>query len=259
MSTSEKEIKKEVKKEIKSFTKELDDKERLNQLEGLYQVNKRAGLFQCEDEWYDQSDLQTPTYKKMGLSKQEAVLLFLDHRYLGRKLLAEKYGVERLFPSDAKKQRNIIERIYADIRKKPDEYKEYITKEEIEDVATVVSSRVINNTVNLPNPYAPKGLVKSVAHIVATPVEDMAVKLNGISSKAANLVDLAFNNYKTKKDINGIDLKKVTDVLKTTYELERLAKGESTENIATYIKAEGLQDLDTFDLIEKLNNQRSGE
>lgn len=245
-----------IKKEITSFTKEMDDKEHIALLEELYQSHKLAGIPQAEDSYYEQSDLGTPTYKKVGFTKQEAVQIFLEHRYLGRKLIAEKYGVNRLFPGDPKKHRNIIERIYADIKKKPEEYAEFITPKEIQLVQDIVSTRVINNTVNLKDDGAMYGVVKSVKHIVSTPVRDMAVKLNDISSKSANILELVLNQYKTKKDIKDLDMKKVADTFKITFEAERLAKGESTQNIATYIKSEGLDKMDSDELIDVLNTQR---
>lgn len=233
----------------------IEDQERRKILEGIKEGYEKVGVPQIDPENYDQEDYSSPTYEKMGLTKKEAVQIFLDHRYMPRKLLAEKYGAELAFLNEKKKPVNIIQRIYQHVIKKPQEYEEYITKDDIRDISIAVIDRAGFDSKSM----AQYGSAKSVKAVIAQPVLDHAKKYEELTDKAANLVELIFSNYKNKKDVKSVDMKKAVDVLKALNDMKKLEKGQATEHVAHYVKTEELDKLDTSEIINIMNTQRSDQ
>lgn len=235
--------------------KDIEELERRKILEGMKESYLRCGVPQIDPEEYDQNDYASPTYVKMGLNEKEAAQIFLDHRYMPRGLLAEKYGAELAFFYEKRKPINIIQRIYQDVIKKPERYSEYITAEDIRDVNMNVINRAGFGSKELQS----YGAAKSVKAVIASPIIDAISKMEEITDKATNIVSLKLDSYKNKKDIKSLDVKKAVDVLKVVTDLKRLEKGEATEHIAHYVKTENLQDMDTNALINVMNSHRQAE
>lgn len=235
--------------------KDIEEREEIKILENLKLANERVGIPQIDPQNYDQADYSSPTYEKMGLTKEGAVQIFLDHRYLPRKLLAEKYGAQLAFFHERMKPINIIQRIYQDIVKKPERYEGLITDEDIKSITIAVADRTGFDGAS-PSGY---GTAKSVKAIIAQPIMDHAKKYEDLTDKAANLLELIFSNYKNKKDVKSLDIKKAVDVLKALNDMKKLEKGEATEHVAHYVKTEELDKLETSEIINMMNTQRSDQ
>ena len=236
--------------------KEIEDVERNKILEDIRNSWERSGIEQIRPENYDQSDFTTATWKKMGLSKKTAAQIFLDHRYLPRSLLAEKYGATLAFPNDKRKPVNIIQRIYQHVIRKPQDYAEYLTEKDIKEINDTVTSRAGFDKGGS-NSVMKYGANKSVRAIIAEPIQDAIEKMERMSDKAQNILEIKLDTYKNKGDVKSLDLKKAVEVVKVLNEMKRLEKGEATEHVAHYVKAEQLDKMDTSELINVMNSQRS--
>lgn len=241
---------------LKEILKEEERKERLDYLNRIYFQMKKAGKKQAEiNEEVDQNSLQVPTYVKISLNEQDVAEIFLEHRYSSRAVIAEKWGIERLFFGDDKKPTNIIQRLYADVMKNKDKYKDYLDDSAIEDVQRSVQTRLINHEAvgDFSMQY------KSVKHVMARPIVDMARKLEQVHEKSVNLLDLKLAGIKTKNDVKKEDILKIANVVKITGEQKRLANGETTQHVAHVIKQSGIDEMPISQLVEILNQQREDE
>jgi len=244
------------KKDLERNLAEIENSERLKILQSMRNAYIKMGVPQVDPQEYDQEDYSSPTYVKMNLNLAQASQIFLDHRYMPRKLLAEKYGAELVFFHEKKKPINIIQRIYQDVIKKPERYSEYLTQEDIDQINRAVVARSGFNEGLTPETY---GAAKSVRAIIANPIADYIEKMEGMVNKSANIMELKLDSYKNKKDVKSLDIKKAVEVLKIMTDLKRLEKGEATEHIAHYVKAEKLNDMDSSELINLMNAQRAAE
>lgn len=239
---------------LKELLKEEDMKERYIYLDRLYFQMKKAGIKQVElNPDVDQSSLQVPTFVKLSLTEQDVAAMFIEHRWSSRSMIAERWGIERLFgKDDPKKPNNVIQRMYADVVKNPDKYKDWVDKECIEDIQRCVQTRLVNHEAS--------GDVlmqyKSVKHVMARPIVDMTHKLEKVHEKSLNLLDLKLSNIKTRKDVQKEDLAKIAGVVKITAEQSRLAKGEATQHVAHIIKSTGIDEMGVNQLVDILNQQK---
>lgn len=244
------------KKEIKEIERDLEREHNIKLWDNLYKFHKRCGIPQAEPDAYKQHDLQTPTYKKMGFTEQEAVMIFADHRFMTRSILADKYGINRCFPDDPKKPANIVQRIYQDVVKKPEVYAEYITENEIKEIVDLVKSRMVTGNFEKPMETLPS---KSVKYAIAQPIADMVRKVERINDKGFNLLEQKFDSISMKKEIKNMDLKKLAEVAKIMNDIKRLEKGEATQHVVNYIAGQDLDKKDTSELIEILNSTANPE
>lgn len=224
---------------------------RIEMLDKLFETQRKGRIPQADESLYDANDLKAPTYLKLGFTEEEAILIFLDHRFMSRRLIAEKYGIERLFVENKTKPTNIVQRIYQDIISKPYRYENYITLESIKEIQGITTDRAM--TMNYDTTY---GVSNSIKAVIAEPVADMAKKLDSIAQKATNALDLKYDTIKHKKDLKNVDIKKLADVMNIVLNNKRLSSGEATQHVAHIIKQDGLDKLDSKDLMEILNVQR---
>lgn len=238
---------------LKDQLKEADKEEKLNFLNKLYFQMKKAGFVQVDfNQDVDQESLQIPTSVKLSLTDEDVAQLFLEHRWSSRSMIAERWGIERLFIDDPKKPNNVIQRMYADVVRKPEKYSQWLDREAIEDIQKCVQSRLVNHeaTGDILMQY------KSVKHVMARPIQDMARKLEQVHKKSLNLLDLKLSNIKTKGDVKKEDILKIANVVKITGEQQRLANGEATQHIAHVVKTSGIDDMPVTQLVDILNQQR---
>ena len=217
---------------------------------------KKIGRPQADiNEDVDQSSLQVPTYTKISLSERDVAEIFMEHGFSSRAVIAERWGIERLFQEDPKKPTNIVQRLYADVMKNRDRYKEYIDDGTVEDIQSAVQTRLINHEA-----YGDVAMqYKSVKHVMARPIMDMARKLETVHEKSVNLLDLKLAGIKTKNDVKKEDILKIANVVKITGEQKRLANGEATQHVAHVIKQSGIDEMSTSQLVDILNQQREDE
>lgn len=205
----------------------------------------------CRMEGYDPLDKRTPLYTKLGFTKEDAVKIFLDHRYMSRRLVAEKYGMQNIYPKRVQ-YLNVAQRIYAYVIAHPDRFEDYITEEMIKDIQFQVSSRSLANT----DSPAGLGQPKSVRAIIAKPVDDFNQKVQKEAEKLLNVVSLKISDIKSKKDVKSQDLLKLITAFEKINNLARLMSGDATEHVAVIIKEQGLKDMTNAELIAQLNVNR---
>jgi hypothetical protein len=240
--------------DLKQGQRDAEQEFEFERLEKLHKLCLSVGIPQANLDNYLTDEYQIPTYKKLGFTEKEAVMIFLDHKWLVRKQVAEKYGIERVFPGDKKKHTNIVQRIYQDVVNKQALYAEYISEAEVREITEIVKQRLFTEMdIDSPARYVS---TKSVKYEVAKPISDLVKKAEAINDKSMNLLDLKLNTITKKQDIKALDLKKITEVVKMTNDMRRIENGEATQHVAHIVKVQGLDNKPTEDLISILNDFR---
>lgn len=236
--------------------KEEELKERHDFLVKLNQSYLKAGVPQAYiNEDVDQMSLQVKSFEKIGFTREIAAVIFIEHRYFSRKVLAEKYGLELLYWGDKDKPANMIQRIYNDVVKRPEQFAELIDQDTIDDIIRCVQYRVITQD---STPLDGQVQLRSVKHIIAKPIEDMGNKLEALHKKAVNMLESKIDTIKTRKDLGKEDLLKIANVAKITGDQARLASGQATQHIAHVVHNE-LDGKSTEALIRILAEQRQAQ
>lgn len=245
-----------IKKDIERKLNDKDYKAYLDRLDRMFQLHKRAGIPQANSDAYDASDYSTPTYKKFGFDEQQYVQMLIDVKYSTKSRVAEKYGFTRLFPNDPKKIQNIFLNMENHFKDHYEKFQFYITMEEFDELKVMIMERADEErTFTASNPGTLTK--KSIRHIIAKPISDMAAEMQQVNHKYLNLLSAKADTIKTKKDLKSEDIKKLADVTKITYDMSRLASGEATQYIGHIVKTEGIDTMDKSELIDILNNTRA--
>jgi len=202
-----------------------------------------------------------PTYEKLGFSKKDAVQIFLDHAYLTRAAIIEKYGFLDEYDGDKTKAKSAAWRVFEIVSRNPDDFAYYVDKETIDTVSAMVSERQFNQT-PVPLRHDKKLLEKlensqdGNSDVKRTVISNLQAEIEDSIASLLLIIQAKIDATMSRKGIKEAKFNELINAFDKFFGYMRLLQGQSTENVAVMVKEEGLDKLSSEELIKIMNKTR---
>ena len=157
-----------------------------------------------------------PTPRKMELSKEQELEIFLALKTGSLLEVGKKFGLDKYYGSDDK-VRSTVSYIAGKVKRKPELYG--ISDGSVRDVVSSTAARTGQNI-----------------EVVIDGATSFRDKLDNIRDTAAEILTKKLDTLNTKKGIEGVKLTDIKEILAMAIDKSRLLRGESTENITKMSK-----------------------